>query len=334
MIDTVKLMLINPKIRNKDLFKFKTDRRDRYVYGYMKNFEDDGIYRPRLFLLKNFYDFLFVTFSVPKLIFGNNLKELKGTEFKGIVHRLRMALDELGVTVTEEDIENALVRRVDYSKNFILNQRNINCEDVINIVETSSYPRLKFHEVIKGKYIKFCSKSLSIIFYDKLEEMKAHGATAPHLSEIMLMAENRILRIEVQIKGKYGTEQRLAEMLGAKKHLFTFKEIFNENIMKKVFNYNLKILDDRLPNIILKGQEIEELNSLNRNKNIIGKKILFLTLQNNYNGYNAGKEKAIELYGENFVKKNNCVLVNNENLQCILIKFLEELKDYKPLFNL
>ena len=333
MIDTIQLMVMNYEIRNRDLFKFKTNSRKMFSFGYMKP-EKDGIYRPKLSVIEGIYGYyLFIKFSIPKFVFGNNLRELKGTEFKGIVYMLVKAIDELEVTVTEETITNATVRRVDYSKNLILNKRNIICADVINIAQTSSYPRLKFWEVIKGKYIKFSSKSLSIMFYDKLEEMKNHNSIYRDFPYITLMADNRILRIEIQIKGKYGVEQRLPKMCGKGKCQLRFKDVFNKNIMQKVFNYNLRILNDKLPDVILEGKEIEELCACYRKPNVIGKKNLFLTLQKNCKGYEAGKEKAIELYGENFVKKNNCILVNNENLQFILLKFLEEIKDYTPLFN-
>ena len=61
--------------------------------------------------------------------------------------------------------------------------------------------------------------------------------------------------------------------------------------------------------------------------------MLILKSQKDCGNYEKGIEKAIELYGEKFVEKNKCILVNNENLQNIFLRILEEIKDYKPLFN-
>ena len=44
-------------------------------------------------------------------------------------------------------------------------------------------------------------------------------------------------------------------------------------------------------------------------------------------------EEATKLYDEKFVEKNKCILVYNNKLPFILFEFLEETRNYKPLFN-
>lgn len=330
MIDTVKLMLGNFEIRNKDLFVYKTDEKKGYRFGYLKPIRD-GIYRPSLFTFRpDFFSYLYVRFSVPKLLFGNNLQEVKESQFEDVVNKLVIELSKLDVIVSADSIRYALIRGVDYSKNFILSPGLIT-DEVLGILNLSKYNRLKLF-TLKYPCIKFYSKSLSILFYDKLEEIRTYADVFPNFSEIDSSLKNRILRTEFQYRGTYGVTERLAKIIGKKKHMFTFKEVFSEKIMKLVFNDSFRKLDNKLPDIILEGNEEEELRGIYDNKaNKIAKEIAILKCQKDCGCYEEGIKKAIKYYGENFVKNHNCVLVNDTKLQSILPKLLQEIEDYTPI---
>lgn len=354
MIDTIKLMITDYKIGDYSLFK-------EYKTNYIKEFFDnpiskcfelksflkpikDGVYRPKLFLMSHINSYrryknalLFIEFSAPKLLFNNNLTEVKESNYEDIVNKLIDKLNDLKITVTKETIENAFLKRIDCSIDIILPQDS-NCKDIIKIINETEYPRTN-KIYFQGKFVKFHSKTLSIIFYDKLEEMKEHSAIAPNFSEIISMSEHRILRIEIQIKRDYGINKKLANnILGLdlpKETKLTFKQVYKENVFKKVFEYVLKELYKKLPNIVVDSKEDEQLKELYKNKtNEIAKRILILKCQKDCGSYEEGIEKAIELYGEKFVEKNKCILVNNKNIKKILFEdILGRIKDYKPLFN-
>ena len=351
MIDTITIMITDYQIEDYSIFK-------EYKKGYVKDFftnpakkayqletnlipEVSLLYGISINLISNIHCFkcngnpqMYISFSAQKLLFKNNLYELKESNCKLIINILIRILSKLKITVTLETIENASVRRVDYSKNFIL-QQNITCADVINLVRYAHLKRFILFNVIDGKYVKFESKTMAISFYDKLEEMKEHCATAPHLTEIMLMAEHRILRIEVQFKKAYGVKGRLRKICNLLyPNNLKLKDIFNEETFKKVFEDILKEIYKRLPLIIHSVAKAEQLKDMfGKKSNEISKKMSILNCQEECGSYEKGIEEATKIYGEKFVERNKCILVYNEKLPFILFEFLEEIRNYKPLFN-
>lgn len=65
-----------------------------------------------------------ITSSIPKLLFGNNFTECQDSDFPLVVQKLKDNLEKIGIYVSINDIENAYVSRIDYSKNIIINARS------------------------------------------------------------------------------------------------------------------------------------------------------------------------------------------------------------------
>jgi hypothetical protein len=59
-------------------------------------------------------------FSVPKLIYLNNLEELEDKDFPKVLEALQDRLKTMGVLVTKSVLENASVSSVHFSKNIVL----------------------------------------------------------------------------------------------------------------------------------------------------------------------------------------------------------------------
>lgn len=351
MIDTITIMITDYQIVDYSIFKEYRENyiREFFAHPKRKCFQLEAklqpalssLYKVSITLVSNKHSFklyknaqMYISFSAPKQLFNNNLYELKESNYLAVVNILIDILNKLKIMVTTETIENASVRRVDYSKNFIL-QQNITCADVINLVRYAHLKRFILFNVIDGKYVKFESKTMAISFYDKLEEMKEHCATAPHLTEIMLMAEHRILRIEVQFKKAYGVKGRLRKICNLLyPNNLKLKDIFNEETFKKVFEDILKEIYKRLPLIIHSVAKAEQLKDMfGKKSNEISKKMSILNCQEECGSYEKGIEEATKIYGEKFVERNKCILVYNEKLPFILFEFLEEIRNYKPLFN-
>jgi hypothetical protein len=97
-----------------------------YLLKYLNNpstqDKKDGLYKPRLTIIKRRvkgHDHipLRIEFSVPKLIFGNNVDELHDADLPRIANALQKTLGTMGVSVTIQAIMSAKVSAVHYSKN-------------------------------------------------------------------------------------------------------------------------------------------------------------------------------------------------------------------------
>ncbi|MCL1971475.1 MAG: hypothetical protein FWG57_00585 [Endomicrobia bacterium] len=344
MIDTIKLLLAQGyKILNYELFK-------NYYSGYLKGFFEapytnyigrkcliswslpikDGKYRLRLIIIKNRYTgypYLYIEFSIPKLLFGNNIQEVCEKDFEIIVDKLLAELKEMGVSTTKEVIEQAIVKKVHYSKNFVL-PMPLSCEDVFGMVRESSFPRCKLlpSEKSYGNVI-FNSKSLRVLFYNKFEEVKQFPN---HLLRFGI-GENRLLRVEIQYNKEYKIKSIL-QRFGYSKNDNTFKEMFDLAKFKKVFDYTLRTLHKNMPDMISKSNINEEVISLYKTDSQKAKVLAVLGFQQNKNPVEA-KEEARKVFSENFLKTHNYILVEDENIQFALLKFLQEIENYVPLFR-
>ena len=101
MLDTVILEIENATSFIVDYSKFKTTKEkisnpmSFYKWPNNPTTEDKkrGIYKPRLTLIKRGHKFyLKIEFSVPKLLFGNNLDEISESDFTEVINILQKKL--------------------------------------------------------------------------------------------------------------------------------------------------------------------------------------------------------------------------------------------------
>ena len=132
MIDTVTL-LIPPQQYNiihdnfvpcaAFVFQHKTIKA---VYNPSVKELKQGIYKPRLTISrrKDLYGvsqiMLTIELSLPKLLFGNNLEELKYKDFNAVIFKLHETLYEMGVEISIDDLKDATVLTIHYAKNIAL----------------------------------------------------------------------------------------------------------------------------------------------------------------------------------------------------------------------
>ena len=341
MIDTIKISTEKFKIGNFDLFVLdktnislkeimrgtnKESNITRSIKAHLKPIEDE-IYRPRIEYVNSYYTnpMLYIEFSVPKLLFGNNLCELKEKDFNDVVKKLVKILKDLEITITENAINNALVRRVDFSKNFLLGE-SLTCKDIISLLSKISYPRMDLNIVEEDKYIKFYSKSISLLFYDKKEEISE--IKLPQYIQTICKQDISFFRVEIQIR-RENIINKIAKYHNIRKMIF--KDIFNKNIVIYVFDKYLRKLNKYIPETFANEEEIEAL--YRGRPEILAKKMAIFRAQEKYDNYDNAIKNIKENYGEKFLKTHNCIRVEKKELQFIILKLLEELKDYTPLFN-
>lgn len=122
--------------------------------------------------------------SLPKLYYGNNLAQL---DWEATQDALQMLSDNLHI-----DIFEANLTRIDFGFNFLL-KRNVQC--YLNLLcSRTRFRRLSYQDETVG----FSSKAKTIIFYDKLEEIKKRDkSTFENIPE--LYKGLNVLRCEVKL---------------------------------------------------------------------------------------------------------------------------------------
>lgn len=342
MLDTIKFMTTDFSIDKDNYGIFLNEKGNEVSKLDLENTNlhlkpmEDGIYRPKINLAYDYYGKaqLYVEFSAPKLLYGNNLTELKERDYADVVTRLVLALEELGIKIFRKNIENAISKKLHISKNFIVPE-NTTCADAINIFKTAKYPHMELEEIEKDKCIKFYSDDLSIVIYDKIEEMKLHNSfdeLPENVKALPEIEQHRILRIEIQMK-EYSIKSKIVNDILETNGNLKFKQAFNEEIFKEIFEKILKKLNETIPDMVLAGKEVEELKEICDTPGELSKKFLLISYQKQQGNYFDGIKKLKEDLDlkNNFIEANNCILIKDEYFRDLAMKFLKEIQNYKPL---
>ena len=185
-----------------------------------------------------------ITFSVPKLVYGNNISEVSEDMFEGIVDQLHRQLEllDLPTPITKNNIRQAKVSRVDYGKNIVMPQGTsmYAIRNILSRVEhraSSKFSQVQYRE---GELIRSHIKQRAVIAYDKSAEYEAslshykppmfseHVEGNPHLGA----KSPKILRFEVQIQNADQLKRELKSL-----HLLqnlSFENIFSLDISRQV----------------------------------------------------------------------------------------------------
>lgn len=201
-------------------------------------------YFPRLALAKTAYLSddsrynLLIECSLPKILFNNNVDELKTSDLHAVIEALREKMSVMGVEVLYEVIENAYVRRVDYSKNFII--RGDTGVFIRYLDKIGNDPRVGnfYRDYHSGMGIKFSTKQYHVMIYDKIAEIchslkysDSRSFTQDNYSQTdvvnRLKSRNvKIIRYEVSLKRKKIKKLGVEEC--------TLRYIFDSSVSRQV----------------------------------------------------------------------------------------------------
>lgn len=227
----------------------------------------DKTYKPKVFLINNFGKLeLILEFSIPKLMFGNNLEEVCGADYELVILKIISTLWEMGIEVRHAlDVKEARISQIHFGKNFIMTDI-LNPRTMINLLAKND-PHFKTDVSTKfykngGQLVSFYSKSQNILFYDKMAEIKQGirvGAkrsiekdgkySTNHLCEY---GGHAILRMEVRLNGKgkiigilKNQDNTKTLMLGVSKsgkitERLTFQDVFDDELSKKILTTYLE----------------------------------------------------------------------------------------------
>ncbi len=201
---------------------------------------------------------LHITFSVPKLVFGNNFNELEDRQLKWVCVHLAFRLKRMGIKIAPKVLEKATVVEVHYSKNIVLTAHPIGEVFALfrRIKKPSTYNLdYKDFSYSRGQSFSLYQEQYAICFYDKKRESRKHRKfNHPLYADAWETPKNtEVLRMEVRCQTSAIIKRKL-EMLG-----FiipdppTLESLFKSKIAQAVLLHEFKTLRNHLPPITLTG---------------------------------------------------------------------------------
>ncbi len=270
MIDTVCLLIPKDKMVFVNLYEqglptwslhSDTDQYKKFFKNPSKKDLDSGLYFPRLtgYRRKSFAQDanVRVEFSVPKLIFLNNLDELENKDFSEVISTLQERLRTMGVIVTKSVLQNASVSSAHFSKNIRLEDgyttnHLISEMNKVNLRKSFDFARSRY--INDGQSLYAHTTSHQLVIYDKVADLGKDKKRAIDkdqtlfqqslFSELVKEEMLEIIRFEVRLNHKQKMNKVL-EQLGYQKNP-TFRDVFSTEMAQKVVNdYWKRLIKER-----------------------------------------------------------------------------------------
>ena len=114
-------------------------------------------------------------FSVPKILFLNNLKELKESDFAMVVDTLVERIRMMGIFIERESIINAQVSAVHFSKNIVLEDGYTTryvISELHKVNMRKSFDFTKARYMNDGESLVAHTTSHEMIIYDKVADIR------------------------------------------------------------------------------------------------------------------------------------------------------------------
>lgn len=249
------------------------------IYNPTKKEKAQG-YLPRLTLFKKpFGDWanavwLKIEFSAPKLVFGNNFEELRGSDdFEQVITVLLEALSRMGIETTRETLIKAKVAAIHYSKNIMLDQ-DTPCHLLIQTLEKADMNgRLDMNQSDfrnGGQMAKYHASTFEIALYDKVKDLEqarkfggGRGAETDYDCQTDLFSTNNggkikpeVLRFEVRLKSR--KLKSLLKTLGIMRDM-TLKDLFCASLSRAVLLHYWDIITKGLYIMNIETKSCEKL---------------------------------------------------------------------------
>lgn len=228
----------------------KTEQYEKFVKNPSKKNLDSGLYFPRLTGYKR-KDFaqeanVRIEFSVPKLVYHNNLEELENKDFPKVIETLQERLETMGVFVAKKLLEQASVSSVHFSKNIRLEDgytasHLISEMNKVNLRKSFDFARARY--INDGQSLYAHTTAHQLVIYDKIADLGKDKKRAIDKEQTLyqrsLFAELEkkvemleVIRFEIRLNHKQKMNKVL-EQLGYIKNP-TFKDVFNTEMSRRV----------------------------------------------------------------------------------------------------
>jgi len=230
----------------------KTESYSKHIRNPTKADKKTGLYFPRLTIYTRRFESqpsVKIEFSVPKLIFNNNLEELSDKHFDEVIKALQDRLLKMGVRVFKINLESALITTVHFSKNFTLNDGYTSSHVISELQKIDLRKSFDFSHaryINNGQSLCAHTRSHELVIYDKIADLAKtkkraidKDQTASQLSLFdSLKGDNKlseVLRIEIRLCNKQKINS-LFHKLNIKQNP-TFHDVFNSEVSKTIVNY-------------------------------------------------------------------------------------------------
>jgi|GEM_PF-1084663 len=215
---------------------------------------------------------LYVEFSAPKLVYGNNFDEIDDRPevldyiCKSLAGRLRY----MGVHVAEADLKRASVKTIHYGKNVVLTDHT-RAGAVVRDIAMCNITTQRQADVQRfkngGEVAHFYNSSGAFVAYDKLSEMDRAKRTTKDLMEkdyecqlTLFDYEDmpnpfEILRIEQRYVNKKAIRAAFKAINVDLGEAVTLDKLFSADYAKKIMQYEFGRIKSRYP-VVLLGKQI------------------------------------------------------------------------------
>lgn len=272
MIDTVKIAVPYDKRPDwLDIRRWETKRLTGGVFTATmhpsKSYKLAGIYLPRLQYVERpatktrekTYT-LNIELSLPKLHFGNNFDELTDDLFPAIINELSEKLRTVyAVPILPVQLQQAVVSRIDYSKNVIFTDRTpvstlINSLKTANISKVYDVQHTDFRN--GGLIYHIHTNSSDVVAYDKVADLKQAQVSErrsienDNHSQLNLVEEFdkhkdvTVFRFEVRLSTRQKVRREL-KAIGADDDV-RFSSLFSTGISRKILLLNWQNIFNRI----------------------------------------------------------------------------------------
>lgn len=239
----------------------------------------DGVYRPRIRLLRRpRMLFMQVEFSIPKLLFKNNVDEVCEKDFDQIISTLQKRLKDFGVSIIRENLINAEVSAFHPSKNFVLKDGYtangiIKELNKINLTRRMDLTKDTFRN--EGQSLQYYTNSHSLVVYDKIKDLKKTKSRAVDkdqtlyqmsLFDVLDKKEPEILRMEVRLSKKAKMKALLRKL--EEKEKPNFREAFRKSLCQKIVRHYWEeiILEKNLFLFSLESDPVQSMKRILKNE--------------------------------------------------------------------
>ncbi len=247
-------------------FTFRPPKQDRY--------------RPRIEIFealtedkKDMRYILKIEFSVPKLLYGNSIQEVRESDKEKVFNRLRSALLDAGILIETSVIAKASVSAAHFCKNVLL-PKKMQLREILNElikVDISKVVDISDTRFKKGgRVLNIYSGTIERSIYDKISDStrpknkrtdKARINRERNFVERHGLQDSEIFRYEYRIKKTATVKRELNSVLerdGTK--LVVFSDLFTPSLFQKIVNKSWRDIVSRPANQLALLGPVDKLN--------------------------------------------------------------------------
>lgn len=250
-----------------------------------------------------------ITFSAPKLLYGNNIEEVTEDQFEDVVDVLYEQLQflDLPTEISKEDIRQAKLRRLDYSKNAMIAELVPGEQFCSMLMRSEHVYRSKYSQTQyrHGDSYRENIKKRSVVIYDKLAEFRNSLPKDKVLNvreQFFLAAEKahlfQVFRLEVQMQDLNQIAIEL-ERFGIERAGITFSRVFSKELAHSILMRYWKSLIENLdpnPELFSEDNLFATFNEMAVNKGNKGPQALLATFGLRYLAHKCGLGNVKDIF--------------------------------------